>query len=364
MKKKITLIIFVAFSICMFTHCNHRKSDYKEVAVSYTTYKIKCPLHMAPPAAGGLKTTMDFYTKGDTIMLYYYSKWADSIYIFDVTDTPYSLTSHLCDVNIPDKEKVLAIKPITRDSIFLLCERSVHIFDIKRDSFIFYKSIPLKYLLLSRYNIPVYFQSDSSVYTELIERNAPMRESGILDTRYMAKLNLKSRNIDCLWPKVPDDKAKLGGKKYFTIFQDKLFYSYSNLTEINIFNLSNKKLKRKELHTPVNLEHNIQSEKPNDVDRIKENALRNTYFGELFANDHYLYRVQYLPLPARNKEGLMPGFNQKEAILLEYNEKLNLRRVLKPEPGLNFMNYLTWHDDKIYGLKHTSKSITIYKIEA
>ena len=357
MNKKFLLSIFIILFI--FTKCDHQQKDYEKIAISYTTKKIDCPSYMAPLRAGGFKATKDFFSKGDTMMLYYYSRRADSIYIFDVTDTTNLLSSHVFDVNEPTGEKVLGITPITRDSLFLLSDSSVYIYDLKNNKSVFYKSVPPRYGLLCRYNTPIYYGKDHSIYTELIERNLPRNELG----RYVAEIKLSDRDINCLWPKTPDDKTKILSKKYFTIFQDKLFYSYKRSKEINIFDLSTKKLTMEEFYTPVDLDNNIKSEKPNIADSVRENMLRNTYFGELFANDQYLYRVQYLPLPARNDTGLVPGIDQKEAILLEYNKNLNLNRVLKPEPGLFFFQHLSVHKDNIYAQAHTSESFTIYKFD-
>lgn len=362
MNKIFLLSIFIILFI--FTKCDHQQKDYEKIAISYTAKEIDCPSYMAPlRVAGGFKATKDFFSKGDTMMLYYYSRRADSIYIFDVTDTPNLLSSHFFDVNKPNWEKVLGITPITRDSLFLLSDSSAYIYDLKNNKSVFYKSVPPRYSLLCRFNTPIYYEKDHSIYTELIETNVPQRESGILDTKYMAKINLSNRDINFLWPKAPDDKTKILGKKYFTIFQDKLFYSYKNSKEINILDLSTNKLTMEEFYTPVDLDNNIKSEKPNIADSVRENMLRNTYFGELFANDQYLYRVQYLPLQARNDTGTVPGIDQKEAILLEYNKNLNLNRVLKPEPGLFFFQHLSVHKDNIYAQAHTSESFTIYKFD-
>lgn len=361
MNKK--LLLSICITVFIFTKCDHPKKDYEELAISYTTKEIDCPSYMAPLRAGGFNATKDFFSNGDTMMLYYYSRRADSIYIFDVTDTPNLLSSHFFDVNKPTRGKVLGITPITRDSLFLLSDSSAYIFDLKNNESVFYKSVPPRYSLLCRFNTPIYYEKDHSIYTELIELNVPERESGILDSRYIAKVNLSDRVLNCLTPKVPNDKMKILGKKYFTIFQDKVLYSYKNSKEINIIDLSTNKLTMEEFYTPVNLDNNIKSDKPNIVDSFRENMLRNTYFGELFANDQYLYRVQYLPLPARNDTGLVPGIDQKEAILLEYNKNLDLNRVLKPDPGLFFFYNLSLHQGNVYALTHTSKSFTIYKFD-
>ena len=360
MEKRFLFLIVIVLLI--FIQCDRNQKDYEEIDISYTIKEIDFPSYMAP-SNGGVNANKNFFSNDDTMLLYYYSRQADSIYIFDVTDTPDLLSSHFFDVNKPNREQVLGITPISRDSLFLLSDSSAYIVDLKSNKSVFYKSIPPKYGLLCRFNTQIYSEKDHSIYTELIERNVPRRESGILDSRYIAKVNLGANDINCLMPKVPDDKNKILGKKYFTIFQDKMFYSYKNSKEINIIDLSTNKLTMQEFYTPVNLDNNIKSGKPNIADRLKENMLRNTYFGELFANDQYLYRVQYLPLPARNDTGLVPGIDQKEAILLEYNKNLDLNRVLKPDPGLFFFYNLSLHQDNVYALTHTSKSFTIYKFD-
>lgn len=358
-----TVLFYLVVITFTLNSCNQRAEEIKEEVINWDTTKISYPYYMASSEAMGIKSTFNFLSSGDAMLLYYYSIRADSFYVYDVTNKASLLSSHPFNVEDSTKAIVRGITPISTDSIFILCDADIYLYDLQRGKAVFHKRIPEEYSLLSHFTTPVYNKKENAFYTELIQWNVPKSKNGVFNSKMLAKINLKTGFTKFLDLKVNEEMTLKAIQYYFSPFKDRLYYGYSHSDSIYVSDKNKLNFKSMPAKTPIGLDNNISSQKPERIDRMREENTYNTYFGELFSNKEHLYRIQYLPLPGRNEEGLVPGLSEKSFVILEYDEDLNLKRVLKPEPKIFLLAYFSFHQDQLYALSHSPGSITIYRLK-
>ncbi len=342
MKRKY-INLYLLFIIFILFSCSTTDPVIPELSFEYSIDTLYCENGLSLNAnSSGIKS-FDITTINDSVFVYIKSSKSDTLYKyyygigFKVVDKiplaeEYSNKSNLVFPVLSKFSKlgkIKSIKVINQDSIIIMQENCVSIFNMSS------RKIDFKFIcndldttywyLVNNYNPVKYSFSDKKFYTELIRYDIPANSEGVIETELNACIDIKTSEISALPYKIPSDVIVKDRNlsEHFAVTEKKVICGFSTSPKVYVYSIKNKKVKTEKLKSP-NQDKYIYNDKntKGDFDRARSNYLNSFLYSSIVYDNsnQKLIRTYFMPIKERNEEGFMPSSYKPFGCIIYDNE--------------------------------------------
>ncbi len=326
MKKSIFIIsALLCIGILMSFKLNKEKPVKKEIKFTYNIDTLFYSGGLNLCQNTGSLSAIDIKAFNGSLYVFVKSPTSDTLYKFSYTDKIRMIDKYCLPFDYNNKSiggEIKRICAINNDSILILQQKRISIFDVKLMKTVFEFNQKENWLNISHHNPIAWNYFNNTINTELINYDSPYK-NGIYQSEIVASIDPKTKIEKAIPIKIPKyiEIRDMNLDKYFANYKNNTIIGFSTNPDVYIYNSINGKIRKESLKSNYDLKTYKVDSKNEDYDNMRDSFFKSFFYRSIFYDNEKEIIFRAYETAAERKDRLKPTYDDKRNGFDLYNDR-------------------------------------------